>query len=394
MRAAAVWRRFCGSSRAGRQLTKTRARVPVADLLPRQGALGWRGERFSRVHWSLTGSVALCGGLTGGGGPQYGEKCEREPEQGAKMAALSGPCRIPLQTLLTPVSSCRSLPISPSRRAVTLQPLPTAAALPTRQDAPPAGLSAAQMAVAAGRPAPSLPHKLEALQRSGRAWAPLFTAVPLSGRVPIEDVLDEAAEMKSAPGWNRWRLGCFCAICWRLAACLPPPRECIPAPPHTTLPCAGAVLLGFTRDGGHLVSYTSQPVAAADGAEGYALQLWRFEPGQRCRRLWSVPLFRWVLGAGCRSVPAFRCGHTQPPLDRDRHTRPSHLAALTLPPGRSHTWMPWRMRSSSCRRTAWCSRWQRRPTPACWVRWAPGWQPAAWCATRKVVLRCGALALQ
>ena len=58
------------------------------------------------------------------------------------------------------------------------------------------------MAAAAGTP--SLPRKLEALQRSGRAGAPLFTAVPLSGRVPIEDVLDEAAEMKSAPRWNRW----------------------------------------------------------------------------------------------------------------------------------------------------------------------------------------------
>ena len=36
---------------------------------------------------------------------------------------------------------------------------------------------------------------------------------------------------------------------------------------------AGAVLLGFTRDGCHLVSYTTQPVAAADGQEGYSLQV-------------------------------------------------------------------------------------------------------------------------
>lgn len=50
---------------------------------------------------------------------------------------------------------------------------------------------------AQGRPPPSLPHKLEALQRCGRAGAPLFTAVPLSGRVPIEEVLDDAAELKS-----------------------------------------------------------------------------------------------------------------------------------------------------------------------------------------------------
>ena len=33
-----------------------------------------------------------------------------------------------------------------------------------------------------------------------------------------------------------------------------------------------AVLLGFTRDAEHLLSHTSTPVAAADGAEGHHLQ--------------------------------------------------------------------------------------------------------------------------
>ena len=47
------------------------------------------------------------------------------------------------------------------------------------------------------------------------------------------------------------------------------------------------VILGFSRGGGHLLSYT-----AADGREGYGLQLWAFARHEPCRRLWSVPLFR------------------------------------------------------------------------------------------------------
>lgn len=77
-----------------------------------------------------------------------------------------------------------------------------------------------------------------------------FRAVPRSGQHPIEALLDESSDLKSV------------------------------------------VLLGFTRDGLHLVSYTTQPVAAADGQEGYCLQLWSFSPGARCRRLFNVPLFR------------------------------------------------------------------------------------------------------
>lgn len=52
------------------------------------------------------------------------------------------------------------------------------------------------------------------------------------------------------------------------------------------------IILGFTRGGAHLLSYTSAPTAAADGHEGCALQLWAFELGAPCRKLWSVPLFR------------------------------------------------------------------------------------------------------
>lgn len=87
-----------------------------------------------------------------------------------------------------------------------------------------------------------------------------------------------------------------------LAAPPPPPA---PAPTYlASPPPAGAVLLGFTRDGCHLVSYTTQPVAAADGQEGYSLQLWSFAPGARCRRLWSVPLFRCRPGLCARTLAA------------------------------------------------------------------------------------------
>ncbi|PSC76438.1 hypothetical protein C2E20_0265 [Micractinium conductrix] len=100
-------------------------------------------------------------------------------------------------------------------------------------------------------PLPPLPLRLEGLQRTGRLCSgPPFAAVPASCQTPIETLLDAAGELKSA------------------------------------------VLLGFTRDGCHLVSYTVHPVAAADGVDGYSLQLWSFHQGQRCRRLWSVPLFR------------------------------------------------------------------------------------------------------
>ena len=118
------------------------------------------------------------------------------------------------------------------------------------------------------------------------------------------------------------------------------------------------MLLGFTRDGCHLVSYTVHPVAAADGVDGYSLQLWSFHQGQRCRRLWSVPLFRWGLCGGgrvvvvvggwvgvrvgvvcvcvcpsptfCRPQPAVGNGCTPAPplLARHPHRTPTYLEAL------------------------------------------------------------------
>lgn len=52
------------------------------------------------------------------------------------------------------------------------------------------------------------------------------------------------------------------------------------------------VLLGFSRDGTKLLSYTNQPTVASDGQGGWCLQIWDFRPGRRTRRLYNVPLFR------------------------------------------------------------------------------------------------------
>jgi hypothetical protein len=43
----------------------------------------------------------------------------------------------------------------------------------------------------------SLPHRLRQLQLEGSFAGPLFAAVPPSGQVPIEAVLDEVCDMKS-----------------------------------------------------------------------------------------------------------------------------------------------------------------------------------------------------
>lgn len=63
-------------------------------------------------------------------------------------------------------------------------------------------------------------------------------------------------------------------------------------PSHFGLSRTGCIILGFTRDGHHLVSYTTSGVAAAAGAHGFSLQLWAFGPSGRLRRAWSAPLFR------------------------------------------------------------------------------------------------------
>ena len=52
------------------------------------------------------------------------------------------------------------------------------------------------------------------------------------------------------------------------------------------------VLLGFTADGEHLVSY-----AALDGARRYELQIWTFRPHTTCSLVASVPLFVDAAGA-------------------------------------------------------------------------------------------------
>ncbi|KAK9803572.1 hypothetical protein WJX72_001301 [[Myrmecia] bisecta] len=77
-----------------------------------------------------------------------------------------------------------------------------------------------------------------------------YTQVPIRLQIPIETVLDDQRAMLSC------------------------------------------VLLGFTRDGDHLISYTSTPVAAADNLEGYHLQVWRFSMTDRIERLSNIPLFQ------------------------------------------------------------------------------------------------------
>ena len=80
----------------------------------------------------------------------------------------------------------------------------------------------------------------------------------------------------------------FTAIPRRLAS---PITTLVDAPRAKLLEC---VLLGFTADGEHLVSY-----AALDGARRYELQIWTFRPGAntRCKLLASVPLFQADAGA-------------------------------------------------------------------------------------------------
>lgn len=162
------------------------------------------------------------------------------------------------------------------------------------------------------RPHPSLPHQLEHLQRTGRrptAAAP-FLAVPHSCLTPIEAALDVEGDLKSERLLWFQTLMCSWAAhdCCRCTCHLSHHAAAAAATAPARLP-AGAILLGFTRDGCHLLSYTTQPVAAADSQEGYCLQLWSFQRGARCRRLWNVPLFRWVGGCagGVAAAAALLC---------------------------------------------------------------------------------------
>ena len=72
----------------------------------------------------------------------------------------------------------------------------------------------------------------------------------------------------------------YAAIPARLAS---PVATLVDAPRAKLLEC---VLLGFTADGDHLVSY-----AALDGGRRYELQMWTFRPRTRCTLVASVPLF-------------------------------------------------------------------------------------------------------
>ena len=76
-----------------------------------------------------------------------------------------------------------------------------------------------------------------------------------------------------------------------------------------------AVLLGFTRSGDHLISYTS-------GEDGWHLQLWIFTPGMRCKRLYKVPLFTAQADDG--AVPHTVCTALSPQVAGDVATALMH----------------------------------------------------------------------
>ena len=105
-----------------------------------------------------------------------------------------------------------------------------------------------------------------------------------------------------------------------------------------------AVLLGFTRSGDHLVSYTS-------GEDGWHLQLWSFAPGMRCKRLYNVPIFATQAEDGT----VLRTGYTNKPSTGGRVRRSSFSAlivSLAWQGRRAILWGPEQCRSPSASRLA------------------------------------------
>lgn len=67
----------------------------------------------------------------------------------------------------------------------------------------------------------------------------------------------------------------------------------------------GAVILGWTHCGNYLVSYTSSPVPAADGAEGHHLQV------HHRNELWQDVQVSWCVAVYHRTLPCdYRCTST------------------------------------------------------------------------------------
>lgn len=102
----------------------------------------------------------------------------------------------------------------------------------------------------------------------------------------------------------------FTAIPARLAS---PVATLVDAPRAKLLEC---VLLGFTADGEHLVSY-----AALDGARRYELQIWTFKPRTRCELVASVPLFSFLGAFGGDARDEDRLGGDLLPDFADAHLR-------------------------------------------------------------------------
>lgn len=61
------------------------------------------------------------------------------------------------------------------------------------------------------------------------------------------------------------------------------------APHNAATEC---IILGFTRDGHHLISYSLHPSSPVDNpGSGLYLQLWRFHPPAPCSLVFETPLF-------------------------------------------------------------------------------------------------------
>ena len=91
--------------------------------------------------------------------------------------------------------------------------------------------------------------------------------------VPITSIMDEHSVLKSA--WLSPAV-CLATALLPTTAIRSAKRCSLITQENCTNEClgpAGAVLLGFTHSGDFLVSYTSAPVAAADGQAGHHLQV-------------------------------------------------------------------------------------------------------------------------
>ena len=78
-----------------------------------------------------------------------------------------------------------------------------------------------------------------------------------------------------------------------------PPARCVPVRADAARACLGVVMVGWSRDGDSLVSYSVEQTEASTPATRASLyaQWWRFTPGAPLERIGEVRLFRWMTAA-------------------------------------------------------------------------------------------------